>query len=309
MNWPTPRDLSSLTIRHLQVLQLLLSSKSISKTAQAINMHQSGVSAVLAKLRIQLGDPILVRAGSQMVMTERAESWRAPCQRLLAELALLERNNEEGRFMPAFDRGVFRVAASDFLDPLFQPRLVSLLRAEAPQAKIEILPLNADFDYASALGRGAVDVVIGNWLSPPLDLHIQTLFEDEVVCLLSNAHPSPRRAWSIEKYLACEHIAPTPFQAGSHGVIDEVLALQGMHRKVVAQVAHFSLIPSIVAHSLLVLTTGRRFCSRFIGQLPVRIAHCPVPFPALRYYQLWHERMHRSARAQWLRDAVRRAAA
>jgi DNA-binding transcriptional LysR family regulator len=302
------RDLSSLTIRHLQVLHQLLSTQSVSKTAQSMTMHQSGVSAVLAKLREQLGDPILVRAGSHLVMTERAETWRTPCQRLLGELAYLEGDLGRSRFVPSLDRGVFRVAASDFLDPLFQPRLVSLLRQEAPQAKIEILPLSADFDYAAALGRGAVDVVIGNWLSPPLDLHIQTLFEDEVVCLLSNTHPAPRRAWSIEKYLAAEHIAPTPFQAGTHGVIDEFLALQGLHRQVAAQVAHFSLIPSIVAHSLLVLTTGRRFCSRFVGQLPVRIASCPVPFPKLRYYQLWHERTHRSVRGQWLRDAVRRAA-
>lgn len=303
-----PRDLGTLTIRHLQVLHQLLSSQSISKTALAMSMHQSGVSALLAKLRIQLGDPILVRAGSQMVLTERAESWRMPCQRLLGELAFLERDVGQERFQPDADRGVFRVAASDFLDPLFQPKLVSLLRNEAPQAKIEMLPLNADFDYAAALGRGAVDIVIGNWLSPPLDLHIQTLFEDEVVCLMSSSHPSPRRAWTIEKYLAAEHIAPTPFQAGNHGVIDEFLALQGLHRRVNAQVAHFSLIPSIVAHSLLVLTTGRRFCSRFLGQLPVRITSCPVPFPALRYYQLWHERSHRSARGQWLREAVRRAA-
>jgi DNA-binding transcriptional LysR family regulator len=272
-----------------------------------MEMHQSGVSAVLAKLREHLGDPILVRAGSHMVMTERAHSWAGPCQRILSELVLLERDTGQERFVPGLDRGAFRVAASDFLDPLFQPRLVSLLRREAPQAKIEILPLNADFGYAAALACGAVDVVIGNWLSPPSDLHIQTLFEDEVVCLLSNAHPAPRRAWSIERYLAAEHIAPTPFQAGTHGVIDEYLALQGLHRKVSAQVAHFSLIPSIVAHSLLVLTTGRRFCSRFVGQLPVRIASCPVPFPALRYYQLWHERAHRSTRSQWLREMVRQA--
>jgi DNA-binding transcriptional LysR family regulator len=150
--------------------------------------------------------------------------------------------------------------------------------------------------------------VIGNWLSPPLDLHIQTLFEDEVVCLLSNSHPASRRTWSVEKYLAAEHIAPTPFQAGTHGVIDEFLASQGLRRNVAAQVAHFSLIPSIVPHTLLVLTTGRRFCTRFVGALPVRIASCPVQFPALRYYQLWHERSHRSARGQWLRELVRRAA-
>jgi DNA-binding CsgD family transcriptional regulator len=49
------RDLSKLTIRQLQVLQHLLSSQSVSQTAQVMAMHQSGVSSILAKLRDQLG--------------------------------------------------------------------------------------------------------------------------------------------------------------------------------------------------------------------------------------------------------------
>ena len=45
--------------------------------------------------------------------------------------------------------------------------------------------------------------------------------------------------------------------------------------------AHFGLIPLMVAQSLLVLTTGRLFCSRYVDALPVRIVRCPVPFPPL----------------------------
>ena len=45
----------------------------------------------------------------------------------------------------------------------------------------------------------------------------------------------------------------------------------------------------MVAQSLLVLTTGRLFCSRYVDTLPVRIVRCPVAFPPLTYYQLWHD--------------------
>jgi DNA-binding transcriptional LysR family regulator len=69
--------------------------------------------------------------------------------------------------------------------------------------------------------------------------------------------------------------------------------------------AHFSLIPLMVAQSLLVLTTGRLFCSRYVDNLPVRIVRCPVPFPALTYYQLWHGLTHASASGRWLREQVR----
>jgi DNA-binding transcriptional LysR family regulator len=60
---------------------------------------------------------------------------------------------------------------------------------------------------------------------------------------------------------------------------------------------------------LLVLTTGRQFCSRYVDSLPVRIVRCPVPFPELTYYQLWHELTHNAAPMRWLREQVRDVAA
>jgi DNA-binding transcriptional LysR family regulator len=65
----------------------------------------------------------------------------------------------------------------------------------------------------------------------------------------------------------------------------------------------------MVASSLLVLTTGRQYCERFTAALPVKVLPCPVPFPRLMYYQLWHERTHSSSAARWLREQVKSVAA
>jgi DNA-binding transcriptional LysR family regulator len=64
----------------------------------------------------------------------------------------------------------------------------------------------------------------------------------------------------------------------------------------------------MVAESSLVLTTGRLFCSRYVDRLPVRIVRCPVAFPPLAYYQLWHELTHAAASMRWLREQVREVA-
>jgi len=63
-----------------------------------------------------------------------------------------------------------------------------------------------------------------------------------------------------------------------------------------------------VASSLLVLTTGRQYCERFLDRLPLAILPCPVVFPRLMYYQLWHERTHSSTAAKWLRERVKSVA-
>ena len=80
-------------------------------------------------------------------------------------------------------------------------------------------------------------------------------------------------------------------------MIDDHLASLGLLRNIAARCPHFGLIPAMVADSLLVLTTGRQYCERFVDTLPVQILPCPVAFPRMMYYQLWHERTHASTPA------------
>jgi len=130
-----------------------------------------------------------------------------------------------------------------------------------------------------------------------------------VVCLVAADHPLVRagagRGWTVERYLACEHVAPMPNYEGARGVIDDHLARLGLPREIAVRSAHFALIPAMVAGSQLVLTTGRLFCQRYVDVLPVRIVRCPVNFPPLAYYQLWHDLTHESASVRWLRECVR----
>jgi hypothetical protein len=72
----------------------------------------------------------------------------------------------------------------------------------------------------------------------------------------------------------------------------------------------------MLARSHLVLTTGRQFCRRHVelaeqlsaqgtGQPKLAILPCPVHFPPMVYFQLWHEVSHAAASLRWLRELVR----
>ncbi|MBX3606556.1 MAG: LysR family transcriptional regulator [Piscinibacter sp.] len=297
----------------IRVLQTLITERSVSRAAMKLHSTQPAVSAQLRRLRELTGDPLLVRAGNGMVPTEAAQQLLDPASRVLQDVQRLfgQRAPQRG-FDAATSALTFRIAASDYLDPLFLPELVAHLKKAAPQVRLELLPLSGEFDYRRGLAQGAVDLVIGNWLEPPGELHLGRLLSDEIVCLVGEHHPALRlsaRGWSVERYLASEHVAPTPLHArpggDAPGVIDEHLASLGLQRDLVVRSAHFSLIPLMVAQSLLVLTTGRLFCSRYVDTLPVRIVRCPVAFPPLTYYQLWHDVTHASAANRWLREQVR----
>jgi DNA-binding transcriptional LysR family regulator len=289
----------------------VLTERSVSKAAIRLGMYQPAVSASLKKLRELAGDPLLVRSGAGMVPTDAGLRMLQPSASILR--AAESMFSDARGFEPSSARQTFRIAASDFLDPLFLPQLVAQIKQQAPHCVIEILPLSAESDYRARLAQGDMDVVIGNWLKPPDDLHLGRLFGDEVVCLVARDHPAVRRSsqggWDPASWLAAEHIAPTPTHPGARGVIDEHLDSLGLQRNITARCPHFGLIPSMVASTLLVLTTGRQYCERYVDKLPVKILPCPVVFPRLLYYQLWHERTHTSSAGRWLREQVKSVAA
>lgn len=272
-----------------------------------LGMYQPAVSASLKRLRELAGDPLLVRSGAGMVPTDAGLRMIEPAASILRAAEMLF--SDARGFDPQTAATTFRVAAADYLDPEFLPQLVSQVKAQAPLSQIEIHPLTAASDYHAQLAQGHVDVVVGNWLKPPEDLHLGKLFSDEIVCLVSRDHPAVKRGWTQEGWLQADHIAPTPTHPGARGVIDEYLEDRGLARHITARCPHFGLLPRMVASSLLVLTTGRQFCERYTDRLPVQVLPCPVAFPELVYYQLWHERSHQSAAGRWLRERVKSVAA
>jgi DNA-binding transcriptional LysR family regulator len=290
----------------IRVLHTVLTERSVSRAALRLGMYQPAVSASLKRLRELAGDPLLVRSGAGMVPTVAGLRMIEPAADILRSAAVLF--SDARSFDPATAQHTFSLAASDYLDPLFLPQLVTQIKALAPGCPIDIHALSPVADYRTLLAQGEVDVVIGNWAQPPEDLHLGRLFGDEVVCLVSEQHPAVRRGWDVDAWLAAEHIAPMPTHPGARGVIDEHLASQGLSRHITTRCPHFGLIPAMVAGSLLVLTTGRQYCERFLGLLPVRVLPCPVPFPRMEYYQLWHERTHASTASRWLREQIKQVA-
>jgi DNA-binding transcriptional LysR family regulator len=156
----------------------------------------------------------------------------------------------------------FRVAASDYLDPLFLPQLVAQIKAQAPLCQIEIHPLSAASDYQAQLAQGEVDVVMGNWLQAarrPAPGH--------AVCRRGGVpggkdHPAVRRGWTAEPGWKRAH-RPHAHPPRRPRRDRRAPGKPGPARNITARCPHFGLIPAMVASSLLVLTTGRQYCERF----------------------------------------------
>jgi DNA-binding transcriptional LysR family regulator len=146
--------------------------------------------------------------------------------------------------------------------------------------------------------------VIGNWRTPPEHLHLQPLCKDELVCLMRAGHPVKPGRLTQAVFQEAEHLAVTTYNTTAWGTIDVELARNGLSRTVTTTLPYFGMAPYVLVRSNLLFTTTRALATHYTGLLPLRIEPIPGGAQPLTYYQLWHDRTHRSAAATWLRRMV-----
>src|SRR5690606_17905984 len=114
----------------------LMQTRSISATARRLDMSQPAASNALARLRLALGDELLVRAGQAMQPTRLAERIARDVDEGITHLqAALNRRDA---FEPRHDARRFVIAMTDLGEVHFMPRLLAHCMREAPQVRLEV---------------------------------------------------------------------------------------------------------------------------------------------------------------------------
>lgn len=290
----------------LRVLETLIVERSVSRAAMKLNQSQPAISAVLKRLREMFGDPLLAREKGQMIPTARALELVVSARVILAETARMM--EEPSDYVPATSQREFRIGVADFLIATFVGEVVEHMRREAPLTRLSLIPLGRELDYETALADGELDLVISNWHNPPPQLHLSILLEDDVVCLVGKNNPLSDNM-SQTDYLNAAHIVPQPYSNAHRGVIDSYLASRRLTRNAIITLPFFSMAPYLLVNSDLVFTTSRHFANYYENFLPLKTVEAPIAFPEMRFYQLWHERTHRSSAHEWLRSILAKASA
>ena len=108
-----------------------------------------------------------------------------------------------------------------------------------------------------------------------------------------------------EQYLKAPHIVPLPYSSTHRGVIDRHLAGLRVSRNARVIVPFFSMAPHLLPGSDLIFTISRHFAEHYAAFLPLKVVACPIDFPPMRFYQIWHSRTHGAAAQQWLRGVLK----
>ncbi len=137
----------------LVALDVLLSEASVAGAARRLNLSTSAMSRTLSRLRDVTGDPILVRAGRNMVLTPWAEATRDRARRAVHDArAVLQPSTET--FSAQNLARLFTIRANDGFVVAFGPALIA---AVATQRRTSV--------YASRLSRKKRHAIFGKgWL-------------------------------------------------------------------------------------------------------------------------------------------------
>lgn len=286
----------------LRALTTLLDEASVTRAAVRLNMSQPATSLILKQLREIFDDPLLVRGRGGMVLTERAEGLRGAAAQALGDLDALLVGPDD--FDPSASRQTFTIAMPDHILPMVFNGLMREFRRRAPLARLAIRALGPEYDFEGALANGTADLVISNWPSPPQDLRISVLFEDEFVCLVDKDHPFVFAQPSKTDYLEADHVAPGDYAIMHRGVVETHLSALHLSRERRVVTAYFSMAPYLLPGTDLVFTVTRHYAEHFAGILPLTIVASPIDYPRIQFYQLWHERMQYSSTHRWLRSLL-----
>lgn len=294
----------------LITLDALLQEENVSRAAARVGLSTPAMSHALARLRKQLGDPLLVRAGQRMVMTPRAADMRERVHELAA--AALGVMTAEPKSDPRQLERTFRIKATDHALTVLGPALDELVRREAPGVALHVLPQQRE--EAALLRDGAIDLALGVYdYAPyselPNDLRIQQLFEDHFVCVVREDHPTVARSLTLQQFAELEHVQVVP-RGAPGGYVDELLAVHGMKRRIARAVPYFLSALVLVAETDYVVTISQQLARRLVDRLALKVVQPPRSLGLEPYQvaQLWHPRNDRDPGHRWLRETVAESA-
>lgn len=287
----------------VRVFVAVFEARSVSVAADRLFVSQPTVSYSLARLRELLDDPLFVRGADGMQPTDRATRVYGEFSEALGRITATVEDCQG--FDPARASQRFRISMSDIGQLIFLPPLLALLEREAPGVELEVVQEEVG-QIPAALAAGKLDLAVGN-LQPIVDVtQHATLFHERYVGLVRAGHPAAQGGLTLDGYLAARHVVVSSPFAG-HTVLEDALRAQGIQRKVTLRIPHFTILPSVIAHSDLLVALPSRVAAWFARYEPLTAVELPVSVAPFDVRVHWHPRHEHSASGGWLRQAVQRS--
>ncbi|NND42206.1 MAG: LysR family transcriptional regulator [Silicimonas sp.] len=281
----------------LVVFESLMETRSVTATAERIGRTQSAVSHSLARLREQLGDPLLVRVGGEMQPSPFAEMIIDDIRPILRSIRRVIA--PRSLFDPATSDRVFRIAMPTLTKVIAE--VSKRVEAEAPHVRIEWLP--AHHDVYAAVSEGMIDLAhLGGEPRLPEGLEHQTVEPFSWVTFARADHPACAD-WGIDAWHRYPHVMvnvtrsmQNPFPVTPQG--------DGGARRVSAMIGDSAGVASLLGKSDFLATFPAILLAWDMEVLGLRALRPPVDLAPVLVRFFWSSRLANDAGGIWIRSIV-----
>ena len=285
----------------LTIFDAIMNEQSISRAATRLAMTQPAVSNALSRMRLTYNDPLFIKAGRGVKPTPKAEHlWQevhAPLQALRCAL-------RPPSFDPAQARRKFRLGTTDLMTMLLWPGLRRLIETEAPGIDIFAVP-HVKPVTEKLLADGGADLIFGVFEKLGNEFRSQPLYPSDLTCAMRKSHPLAGKPLTLQRFAAADHLLVS-LSGDPNGMVDKLLAQQGLERRVAMTVNQFLSVPLLLAQSNLICVVPRIAITRCPLNDELHLTEPPVKIPPFYVSMAWHARTDRDAGHIWLRDNVAR---
>lgn len=298
-------QLSRISFKHLTALHVMLSTHSVTQSAEILCMSPSSVSKTLSQLRIVLGDELFYRDGTQLVPTAYALKIGPVLHQILNNMnGLLNQSN----FEPKEFSGRFSLSMRESTLEIFAPIISDILSNQAPMAQINIHSKEQlGFD---ALLSGQVDVILlpHDKSQPPTNekqLVWETVIEDEMVCLMREDHPLVDQDLTVERYLAYKHIGIFDKEL-NQPYFEQLLTQQHQSRSIAMFVADFGSAAAMCHHSDFLFTCSKKWIEVTKQAQGLVVKPMPFDYGQVVYSMVYNKLSINDQAVSWLCDRIKK---
>lgn len=292
-------NIENFDLNLLRVFDAMFAERNVTRAARRVFLSQPAVSHALARLRKEIGDPLFVRAGNEMIATKKALALAPGIRSVLDQLGELLGDTA---FDPKTSVAVFRLGISDLSEYILAPLLIRLMRKEAPHLRFHINSFN-DADYEAQLASGALDVVVSVFKSGGPGMHSRSTGTEKLVGLVRSGHPFVGKRPSALQFKRARLLAVARSDR-LEGQLQRSLHEAGIAGQVAYSTPHLFAVPRILEDSDLVLIQSGGVARALCAEHPLSVVRIPLRLPPIEPQVTWHERTHRDPAQRWMRERI-----
>ena len=293
----TDSQLHRLDLNLLVTFEALMTEGSVAKAAKRVNQTPSAVSHALARLRDQLGDPLMVKVGGRMQPSPFARTLIEDVRPILRSIQRVVAPPQP--FDPATSTRTFRIAVPAITALIAE--VFARINRDAPGVSLEWVGLGPHL--YTAVADEQVDLALLGADSPlPDGLMEQKMPTLHRLTFLRAGHPAAEN-WTRQAWLDWPHVMVGLSSAARETVEDRV-ARDGLQRRIGAHLPEFSGVAPLLARTDMLGTTVPPFIAEDMRTYGLIAKRPPVDLPDITFRFFWSARLSQDPGGKWLRALV-----